>query len=208
MASKNNFSIGEAVSYGFNRAKKHWGFLIVCVLISIAASMIPNLTASALTDRGNPTIASFIVQIAGWVLQMAVSLGLIGVALRLYDKKRTEFKNLFDYFNLIIPYLIASIIYGVIVVVGLILLIIPGIIWAIKFRYFSYFMVDKNLGPIDALKASSKITKGVKWQLLFFGIVLGLINIVGALLILVGLLFTIPLSIMAEVYVYRKLSGK
>ena len=174
----------------------------------MATSFVPNLFSSLLMTDNQPNLASFIVQIIGWVLQMAVSLGLIGVALKLYDRKKVVYKNLFDYFRLIIPYFIGSFIYGAIVVVGFILLIIPGIIWAIKFRYFQYFMVDKNMGPIDALKASAKITKGVKWKLLGFGIVLGLINICGALLLLVGLLFTVPLSIMAEVYVYRKLASK
>lgn len=205
MASKNTFSISEAVSYGWNQAKKHWGFLIVCVLIMMGLS-IATAILQVILDSQKAALLSFAVQIAGWILQMAVTLGLIGVALRLHDKKRVEYKNLFDYFALIIPYFLGSIIYSVIVVVGLILLIVPGIIWGIKFRYFTYFMVDKKMDPFRALSASSRITQGVKWQLFFFGLVIALINIAGALLFLAGLLFTIPLSMMAEVYVYRKLA--
>lgn len=208
MASKNSFSISAAVSYGWDAAKKHWGFLIVCIIILMATSFIPNLLSSLVAREDQPNIVSFIIQIIGWILQMAVSLGMIGVALKLYDKKKVEYKNLFDYFVLIIPYFLGSLIYGIIVVVGIILLIIPGIIWGIKFRFFPYFMVDKKMDPFKALSESSKITKGVKWQLFFFGIVILAINIIGGLLLLVGLLFTIPLSIMAEVYVYKKLSSK
>lgn len=208
MASRNNFSINVAVSYGWDSAKKHWGFLIVCILIMIAVNAVPSLLSSMLMTHDRPNIVTFVIQIIGWVLQMAVSLGIIGVALKLYDKKKAVYSNMLDYFQLIIPYFLGSIIYIVIVVVGLILLVIPGIVWAIKFRYYTYFMVDRRLGPIDALRASSKITEGVKWKLFFLGIVLALINLVGALLLLAGLLFTIPLSLMAEVYVYRKLAGK
>ncbi|MEA3324508.1 MAG: hypothetical protein U9Q37_05135 [Euryarchaeota archaeon] len=61
--------------------------------------------------------------------------------------------------------MIGLILYGFIVVGGLILLTIPGIIWAIKFQFFDYLIVDKGLGPIDALEKSSEITRGVKWDL-------------------------------------------
>ncbi len=208
MASRNTFSINDAVSYGWKSAKKNWGFLIVCILIMVAVNAVPSFLSTLLMTNDRPNIATFVIQIIGWVLQMAVSLGIIGVALKLYDKKKAVYSNMLDYFQLIIPYFLGSIIYMVIVVVGLILLVVPGIVWSIKFRYFTYYMVDRNMGPIDALKASAKITEGVKWKLFFFGLVVALINVVGALLLLVGLLFTIPLSIMAEVYVYRKLAAK
>jgi len=88
------------------------------------------------------------------------------------------------------------------------MLVIPGIIWAIKFQYFSYLMVDRGMGPIDALKESAKITEGVRTNLFFLKLLLVVINIVGMLFFVVGLLVTIPISIMAEAYVYRKLYPK
>ena len=102
-------------------------------------------------------------------------------------------------------YLIGSILYGLIVVVGLILLIIPGIIWAIKFQFFDYLIVDKGLGPIDALEKSSDITRGVKWDLFAFGILLAIINILGFLCLVVGLFVTIPVTLVAMAFVYREL---
>jgi len=67
-------------------------------------------------------------------------------------------------------FLFGLILYTLITLVGTILLIIPGIIWGIKFQFFGYFIVDKGLEPIEALKRSAAITKGVRWSLLFLAL--------------------------------------
>jgi len=209
MAAKSTktFSIKEAVSYGWKQATSRLTFFVLLIIIMIAASALPGIIGSLLEDQ-NAGFLIFIIQLVSWGLQLLVSLGLIHVALLVHDRKKATYKDLFSQTRLIIPYFLASVIYTLIIIAGFILLVIPGFVWAIKFRYFSYLMVDKKLGPIDAIKQSGKITKGVKWQLFLFGLVLFGINILGALVLLVGLLVTIPLSMMAEAYVYRKLSSK
>ena len=62
------------------------------------------------------------------------------------------------------------------------------------------------MGPIEALKASSRATMGSKWDLFLFGLLLGLMNFAGVLLFLVGLFVTIPISMVACAYVYRRLT--
>ena len=89
---------------------------------------------------------------------------------------------------------------------GFLLLIIPGIIWAIGFQLAPYFVVDKGMDPLEALKKSWAATRGAKWNLFLFGLLLGLINMLGFLALMVGLLFTLPLSMVAMAYVYRKLA--
>ena len=91
------------------------------------------------------------------------------------------------------------------VAVGLILLIIPGIYLAIKYQFFSFLIVDKNMGIMESFKKSEEMTQGVKMNLLLFSLALAGINILGALVFLVGLIVTIPTTVMATVYVYRKL---
>jgi hypothetical protein len=49
---------------------------------------------------------------------------------------------------------------GLTVLGGLILLIVPGIIFAVRLTLAPYFLVDKNLGVLDAFKAGWNATKG------------------------------------------------
>ena len=203
MATK-SFSKKEAISYGWKTTKNHFRFFVLLVFSLFAFNVLPGMLRKGLTPDENSLIA-FLISIASWILQLIVGLGLIKIALEIHDHKKTRYSDLFSQSHMVINYFLASFLYGLIVVAGLILLIVPGIIWGIKFQYFSYFIVDKELGPIEALKASSKITKGSIWNIFLLRILLGLINIGGALLLGVGLLATIPTAMMAEVHVFRKL---
>jgi uncharacterized membrane protein len=124
--------------------------------------------------------------------------------LKLVDGVKPEFKDLY-YITKLFNFMLATLIKGFIVIVGLLLFIIPGIIFSIKLQYTEYFIVDKKMDAIDAIKASWEITKGVKGNLFLLGLLLGLINILGFLCLIVGLVITVPLSMVANAYVYRKL---
>jgi uncharacterized membrane protein len=73
--------------------------------------------------------------------------------------------------------------------------------------FFSYFVVDQELGPIEALKRSAEITQGVKGDLFLLGLALGGINLLGAVALLIGLFATIPTAMLATAFVYRRLAG-
>ena len=85
------------------------------------------------------------------------------------------------------------------------MLIVPGIIWGIQYMFFSYFIIDEDLGPMEALKRSAAITEGAKWDLFLFGLLLAGINLLGALCLLVGLIATIPATMLAFAFAYRRL---
>mgnify|MGYP001580926209 CR=1 FL=1 len=197
------FSKREAIRFGWNTMKSNLGFFIGLLIVVILIGIVPGIIADLLAK--DAPVLSIIISIASWVLQLVIGMGLIKIALRFCDKEKGEFAELFSCFPLFFKYLFGSILCMLIVLGGMILLIIPGIIWSIKFQFFTYFIIDKGLGPIEALKRSSAITKGAKWDLFIFGLLLGLINLLGALCLLVGLFATIPTTIVAMAFVYRKL---
>lgn len=83
-----------------------------------------------------------------------------------------------------------------------------GIFFGVRLALFAYFIVDAGSGPIDALKRSWKATRGVFWKLFLFGIVVGAINLVGIIFLLVGLLVTLPTTMIAASFVYRRLKAR
>jgi uncharacterized membrane protein len=139
------------------------------------------------------------------VIGMFVEIGLVTFALKAHDS--VESVKINDLWN---PkpfwfYLAGQILVGLVVILGFILLIVPGIILALGLLFSSYLIIDKGKGPIEAMKESWRITKGHKWQLLLFVLALAGLNILGFLLLLVGLLVTVPVTMLAMVHVYRKL---
>lgn len=197
------FSKGEAIRFGWNTMKSNLGFFIGLLIVVALIIFVPSIISELIKEEALPL--SIIIDIATWVLQLVIGMGLIKIALRFCDNEKGEFADFFSCFPLFFKYLFGSILYGLIMLGGLILLIIPGVIWGIKFQFFSYFIVDKGFGPIEALKKSSAITRGAKWDLFLFGLLLGLINLLGAFCLLIGLFATIPATMIAVAFVYRKL---
>lgn len=86
-----------------------------------------------------------------------------------------------------------------------VLIMVPITILGVRFQFFSYFIVDKGYGPIKALKNSAKITKGHVKNLFLLVFILQGINFIGAAAFVIGLFITVPLTIVATSFVYRKL---
>ena len=200
---KKDFSIGEAVQFGWNTMKANFGFFLGVLIVAWVIIAVPSAIAGKLQQESAGL--AFLFNIIAIIVRLIVSIGLIRIALKFSDNEKPVFNDLFSFPPFFWRYLGGSILFGLIVFGGMLLLIIPGIIWTIKFQYFGYCIIDKNLGPIDALKKSSAITNGIKWELFGFGIVLWLINLLGALVFIVGLFATVPTTLIAYAFVYRKL---
>jgi uncharacterized membrane protein len=202
--ASSKFSIKEAVGFGFEKAKVNLFFYIVLFLIIIAIYIAYFAIQSALDSQMGKD-ASLLMNLVNWVLSAVLSLGAVNIALKIVDNKKPVYKDIFFTDpKLLFVFIISNILRQIVVVVGFILLIVPGIILSIKLQYIDYLIVDKKMG-FEAINKSWDMTKGVKWQLFLFGLTLALINILGFIAILLGLFITIPLSMIAAAYVYRKL---
>jgi len=96
----------------------------------------------------------------------------------------------------------------IIVAVGALMGLAVAIYFSIKYQFAQYFTVSDKQGPIDALKNSASVTKGEIGDLFLFGLLIAVINVAGALVFLVGLFATIPTTMIAVAYVFRKFQGK
>lgn len=201
MAAK-KFSKREAINFGWATFKNNAVFLLGILLASAVIPIIPQLIGGYL-----PGMGIIFLLISGF-LQILVGMGLIKVTLKFCDNEKAEFADLFSCSSLFLRYLAGSILYAIIVLIGLCLLVVPGVIWAIQFQFFTYLIVDKGMGPVEALEKSSAITKGAKWDLFLFGILLELVVVAGILALLVGILAALPVVMLANAFVYRKLAAQ
>lgn len=201
--TKKDFLIGEAIKYGWNIMKANLWFFVGVLIVAWLVTAIPRGIADRLQEDASGLAVLF--NIIYWIAQTIISIGIIKIVLKFLADEKPEFVELFRFQGNFWRYVGSSILYGLIVIGGIILFIVPGIYWAIKFQFFGYCIVDQKLGPVEALKKSSKITYQVKWKLLGFGLVMVGINILGFLCLFVGLFATIPTTMIAFAYVYRKL---
>jgi uncharacterized membrane protein len=85
------------------------------------------------------------------------------------------------------------------------LIAIPLIFLTIRLCFVVCFIVDQESGASEAISQSWAITKGHFWFMaLLFLIMLGF-NILGAMALFIGLLFTVPFSTLILIIAYRRL---
>jgi uncharacterized membrane protein len=198
------FSKKEALQFGWNTMKSNVGFFIGLLLIVWAISVVPGIINTFVKSVAVALVVAILFRLIQWFLEI----GLIRISLAFCDGKTSAIPDLFSGKDVYWKYVGGTILYGLIVFGGILLLIVPGIIWSIQFFFYSYLIIEKGMDPIQALKASSAMTKGHKWELFLFGLVTLGVNLLGALCLLVGLFATVPTTLVALASIYRKLSSK
>ena len=195
----------ETIRFGWDIAKLNLVFFIKLFIVFIVVTY----AAQALKTEfdGRATLLAGIFLIVSIVIGTIMELGFLKIVLNFADSKPSTISTLFSITSArtVINYFVADTVFGVLVIVGLFLLIVPGIYLALKFQYYQYLIVDKDMGIIDAFKKSSRLTEGVKWELFKFDLTLILIGIAGALALMVGLVLAIPTTMTADAKMFRKL---
>ncbi|MES0403793.1 MAG: DUF975 family protein [Hyphomicrobium sp.] len=207
------FSIGDCIRFGWETFKKRPGiligaFVLTMLIPSIPGILFPSPEVMPGAPPPPPTSAELIAALASLVLGIFTAMGMTTLALRAHDDIANV--TIGDLWN---PqpfwrYLGAQFLAAIIIFVGLLLLIVPGFIAALGLLFVPYVVIDRGAGPINALKESWRITNGNKWQLFLFGLVLSGLNLVGVLLLVVGLLVTVPVTWIAVTHAYRTLASQ
>jgi uncharacterized membrane protein len=197
------FSRNAAISFGWNKMKANLPFFILLCTASFLVGAVQQSFRQA--PQGVLYGGTWIILLVLQIVHVLITMEWLKAVLLLHDTEHVEFAELIPSFQLFLNYILAAALYGLIVTAGFILLVVPGVIWAVRYSFFGFLVVDKQLDPIAALKRSAELTRGLTAELLVFGLVLLGLNIVGALAFGVGLLATIPTSAMAATYVYRRL---
>ena len=78
----------------------------------------------------------------------------------------------------------------------------------VAFNFFGFLIIDKGLGPLQAIRASMALTKGAFWGLAsLYVICLGLV-LLGLAAHVVGAVITFPVTVLATIYAYRSLADQ
>jgi Co/Zn/Cd efflux system component len=223
-------SLKESLSFGWHKTKSHSGLLFKILLILFGLQVVYAVVGRVLEG----TLIGALAVVALSVAQFVVGVGLTLVTLRIAQGKHVELKEIVPPLEVLWRYFLASVLVGLIVmgvIVGLVLAamvlavvtggmnsvffplwiavgICAGVIaisyFAVRFSMVRYAVLDGS-GVVESLTCSTKITKGHMWEVLWFLLVVALLNIAGAILLLVGLLVTIPVTMIAYAHVYEKL---
>jgi uncharacterized membrane protein len=148
------------------------------------------------------TIVSVVFIVA--IFARYLALGFTKISLNFYEKKQSSLRTLLSCYHLLLKDLIGASLYWCICGLGFIL-IIPGIYCSITFGFYHQFIVDQEVGPIEALRRSALITRNCKWELFALWVFFLLLNYTAFVLFGLTVLVSWPLQSLLYVYVYKKL---
>ncbi len=115
--------------------------------------------------------------------------------------------RLFEGFKYFLPAAVAYFAITFFTVIGFILLIIPGIIVTAWYLFAFLFIADRGYGFWQAMEASRQLVRQDTTGFVFFLGAMGLLNLLGALCLVLGLLVTMPVTYIATFAAYRGLMG-
>ena len=206
------FLFSHVYRFGWDTMARNFWFFVGIGLIWFVIKYLPTFIIIALNYASLPPMLFIIWRILYYLFNytfvVILAVGMIKIALSFCNERKPSVGTLFDFVGCFWRYVGTAILYTLIVLGGLLLFIIPGIIWGIQFGLCFYFVVDKGLNPIRALKASSRTTKGVKWDLFAFHLINMGIVYLGLLCCFIGVFAAYPIVLVAQTLVYRQLAAQ
>ncbi|SDK62042.1 hypothetical protein [Microbulbifer yueqingensis] len=222
LAGDYSLPIGGILSEAWRRISGNKGSIWLGVLLYIFAYVIVDFIAGMFTGINNwsaegtsVSVTSSITDGPSLLHQLIITAvtapltaGLMMIGIKIARDEVVSGSIVYSYFDKIVPLAICSILMGILIVIGFILLVLPGIYLSIAYMLALPLIVDKGLGPWEALETSRKaITK--HWFAFFgLGIVCILVYLAGALALMIGLIWAIPTVMVAGGIAYRNIFGR
>jgi hypothetical protein len=202
-----DFKMGQYFSRGWDlfkaKALQFIGFLVlIVVVLGIISFILPYPLGSGNLDDGQTG-----GNIVSNILSALLFPGFYIVAFQIARNRATSFSDFFKGFNRALPILLLSIVSSILIGLGFILLIIPGIYLVVSYALSMPLLLDKNLDFWPAMETSRKVVGKKWWSFFLFGIALFFLNLAGAILLGLGLLVTVPWSFCSITAAYEDIVG-
>lgn len=227
-----NFDVGDAFRWGWKKFQENLGPILIATIVLVAAVVILQIISTIVTnaifgngidpiqvnrETGEVTggssrgffasiLVSLITSFVGTLVAYLVQAGIIRGTLKIADGGKPELSEILAT-DEVAPTLITAVLITVGTFIGFILCILPGVIFAVLASFSLYFLIDKGVEPVEAVKSSISFVKNNIGQLILLFLASIVAIILGAIACGIGLLVAIPVVILANTYAYRTLTG-
>ena len=207
--NRDDFLSIDAIRFGWNGLWKNLRFFVILMVIVALLYNLPALFAAFVLhlEEPNGTTSSpdapkrLLMAAVSLIIYLTLEVGLLRIALSFRDNGKAEISDLFREYPKLIKYLVASILFGLMVILPLSLIpfswtlpeagdygtagtiisiilsliILVAIVYLfLKYQFFGYVIVDRGSGPLEALKESGRLTEGMLKNLFIFWLEMGL----------------------------------
>jgi hypothetical protein len=209
------WSPGDVLGLAWKGFTNTWRAVFFAQLLALAIQYTPDLLRGAangagLVAEGSPADSAWSVinTIGGLGITAFLNAGLTKIYVTAARGQSPALADLFGGGRRSLAMLGMSILYGIVVGVGVLAFIVPGIVLAIGLQIADLFVVDAELGPVAALRASWQVMRGHKVQMFVFNLLSMLVVIAGALACGIGIVAALAVVRIAEAVIYLRVSGR
>jgi len=179
--------ISEWFSEGWRMFKKNAGYAIAfAVLAGICSMLLNSILPFASMLIWYPTVAGFII-----------------VSLMFFRNEAVGYEHYLWGFRHLVPLLLFTVVSALFIVIGLFLVIVPGIYLTVAYLFAPWLIVEKNIDFWPAMEISRKKVNKHWFGMFGFSIVITCLILVGCIPLFLGLFITIPLSLSIITAAYK-----
>jgi hypothetical protein len=209
------WEIGEVLSAAFEAFKANWVVLVLAPIVfglfvlPVFVPIIVLVATGTIEINSGEYFATYgaTVTVAIFVESFFL-VGLYRIGLAAARGEKVEFGTLFSGASRFLPLFATFFLTMIVVYLGFALLIVPGVILGLGLFLSTLYVIDQNMGPIDAMKASWAATQGQKGHIFLFGLVALAMYFGGYIACGIGLLAVIPILLVAHSILYLRISGR
>ena len=188
-------TVSACFEVAYSLMKKHFWMLVLIVFVGGAIE-----TPMWLMQQGKAspdgfeitfTILELIQIIYYFGIASIYSFGVVHVFIKVARKKDFVFEETLSGFKTYKRALLSRLLVMLIVALGFVLLIIPGVFLVCRLAFVPYLIMDKKHGVKESLKLSFYMTKGYFWTILGMGILSFVVILLGIVLLGFGILISL-----------------
>ena len=225
------FSTAESLRFGWTKTRTNSGLVFKVVLLFAAIVLLQGIAKALISNQILYAVATVVISL----VEVVLGVGATVISLKLSRNEKTVLRDVIPPWHITVRCVLASLISGIYTALGALipiglgaLLVVynpsPGIFGLVcvyllvalgvflgvnlilRYAMVKIAAVDGDISIFGSVRKSARLVRGVKWHLLWFLLIIILLNVAGAMLFFVGLLITAPVTLIAFAHVYLALS--
>jgi uncharacterized membrane protein len=164
-------TVSGAFGHGWVIMKKNFPELLLVLfiemLLSIPVGLTPYIFNMQYTEHFTTGLFDFIYSL---LILMPVGYGMSWVFLKAVRGEPFQVQEIFFAYQRFGNVLLANLLVAIIIGIGIVMLIVPGIIFACKLAFVPYLVMDRKMEAVDAIRESWHMTTGHAGTIFLMGL--------------------------------------
>lgn len=205
LAGQTPWSIGDIAGKSWQLVPGFKGVFWLAMMAYIGAAMLLGVISGAINAAVGNAAVAVALELGSGMLLTPLMAGLVMLCVRRTAGAETSFSMIGNYYHKMLPLFALNILVVIIVALGMVALILPGIYLAVAYALAVPLMIDKKMGIWEAMETSRKAITQCWFR--YFGLLLLSLAVMlaGALALGIGLIWAMPMTTLMYASVYHEM---